>query len=127
MSTLTQFSGGGVRQIKTGFIYNAAPTNSAAPGSTSAEDYFYYDVTLTGDAVSDVTKCIIVFDGLGHYSGYNVIVNGFSGSSVYNTRMVTTRLQNTTTLRLCQQYDATVSASSFWYHITGRWTLIEYR
>ena len=127
MSTLTQFSGGGVRQIKTGFIYNAAPT-SATPGSTSAEDFFYYDITLTGDAVSDVTKCIIVFDGLGHYNGYSAIVNlGLSGSAVYNTRMVTTRLQNTTTLRLCQQYDATVSTSSVSYYITGRWTLIEYR
>lgn len=126
MSTLTQFIGGGIRQIKTGFISNAAPSGSNT-GSSANEDFYYYDVTLSGDAVSDVTKCVIMFDGLGHV-GYGPIVNnGNSGSSTYNTRVVTTRLQNTTTLRLCQQYDSTAPNSSGYYTTTGRWTLIEYR
>jgi len=65
MSTLTQFIGGGIRQIKTGFIRDAAPSGNNT-GSIANEDFFFYDVTLSGDAVSDVTKCVIMFDGLGH-------------------------------------------------------------
>lgn len=127
MSTLTQFIGGGIRQIKTGFISNAAPSGSNT-ASTANEDYFFYDVTLSGDAVSDVTKCVIVFDGLGHYINLAPNVNtNVSTSIAYNTRVVTTRLQNTTTLRLCQQYDVTIGNQSTYYNTTGRWTLIEYR
>jgi len=127
MSTLTQFIGGGIRQIKTGFISNAAPSGSNTASSAN-EDYFFYDVTLSGDAVSDVTKCVIMFDGLGHYTSLGPNANtNVSASVVYNTRVVTTRLQNTTTLRLCQQYDSNIGVSSPYYYTTGRWTLIEYR
>ena len=127
MSTLTQFIGGGIRQIKTGFIRDAAPSGNNT-GSIANEDFFFYDVTLSGDAVSDVTKCVIMFDGLGHFSTYGANVNSNVGTSgTYNTRVVTTRLQNTTTLRLCQQYDASISNQSTYYNTTGRWTLIEYR
>jgi len=127
MSTLTQFIGGGIRQIKTGFIRDAAPSGNNT-GSIANEDFFFYDVTLSGDAVSDVTKCVIMFDGLGHFSTYGANVNSNVGTSgTYNTRVVTTRLQNTTTLRLCQQYDANIVNQSTYYNTTGRWTLIEYR
>ena len=127
MSTLSQFSGGGIKQIKTGFISSAAPSGSNT-ASTANENYFYYDVTLSGDPVSDITKCVIVFDGLGHYTDYGPIVNrGSSGLSSFNTRVVTARLENTTTLRLCQQYDIDVSTNNNYYYTTGRWTIIEYR
>jgi hypothetical protein len=127
MSTLTQFIGGGIRQIKTGFIRDAAPSGNNT-GNAANEDYYYYDVTLSGDAVSDVTKCVIMFDGLGHYTSLGPNANtNVSTSITYNTRVVTTRLQNTTTLRLCQQYDANIGANSAYYYTTGRWTLIEYR
>jgi len=128
MSTLSQFSGGGVKQIKTGFIKAAAPTNSATPGATSSEDYYYYDITLSGDPVSDITKCVILFDGGGHYGNYTPYLScGLSGSSVYTTKVVVTRLVDTTTLRLSQQYDPNAGASSIYYYTTGRWTIIEYR
>ena len=127
MSTLSQFSGGGVKQIKTGFIKSAAPTNGATPGATSSEDYYYYDITLSGDPVSDITKCVILFDGAGHYSSYGLSINGSSGSLTYFTRIVTARLLNTTTLRLSQQWELTVGNTSAYYNTTGRWTIIEYR
>lgn len=126
MSTLSQFAGGGIKQIKTGFIKDAAP--SANTSSTSNEDYYYYDVTLAGDPVSDITKCVILFDGASHYTTGSPLLNSFSSTGLAtNTRIVTTRLENATTLRICHQVDIYIGASSIYYHTTGRWTLIEYR
>ena len=128
MSTLSQFSGGGIKQIKTGFIRDAIPTNNGSPGATTSEDYYYYDITLSGDPVSDITKCVVVFDGIGHYGGRApTINNNISASGVYTTRLVTARLENTTTLRLCHQYDNLYISTPAYFYTTGRWTIIEYR
>ena len=42
MSTLTQFSGGGVRQIQTGYLSNVVATVAG-----TGEEQFYLDITVS--------------------------------------------------------------------------------
>ena len=125
MSTLNQFAGGGVKQIITAFVKDLAPTNAASPGGASSEDFYYRDITL-GSPVN-ISKCVVMFDGASHYTGYPPYINNNTSTGVaVNTRTVTARLTSTTNLRLSTTYDPSAASISTYYYFTGRYTIIEY-
>ena len=110
MSTLTQFSGGGVRQIQTGYLSNVVATAAG-----TGEEQFYLDITVS--AITNTTKCVIQFDGAAN-------VGGLPNASYYNASFImyipTTKIVNSTTLRIMAR--TTGSAPYF----NGRWTITEY-
>lgn len=76
MSTLSQFAGGGVKSVQTGYVSLGAGT------AGSGEDAAYLDVTIT--AVSAINKCVVYFQS-GYASG---------------VQPLTARLTSTTNLRI---------------------------
>jgi len=108
MSTLSQFSGGGVKSIQTGYVQYLTST-----GLGTGEEGRYWDITVS--AVSNTTKCIIQFDGAATGSSAAPTYN----SSQYLAFIPTTKLVNFTTLRI--MIPTTLSAVA-----TGRWTITEY-
>jgi hypothetical protein len=111
MSTLTQFSGGGIKSIQTGYLANAM----AVLGATT-EELYYLDVTVS--AITNTTKCVIQFDGAAN--------NGAVGySSYYSPSWImyipTTRIVNSTTLRIMVRNTGAANP-----YLTGRWTITEY-
>lgn len=124
MSTLTQFASGGVKQIITGYVKAAAPTNSATPGGTGSEDYHYYDITHGGTL--DPAKCVVTFDGGSHYISYSPYSSPPGSSTAFVTRIATARLTSSTNLRLATAYETAIGASLNYYYFTGRFTIVEY-
>ena len=108
MSTFSQFAGGGVRSIQTGYVQ----TSGLAVGS--GEELKYFDVTVS--AVTNVAKCLVTFNGSAN-SG------GSSAATYYNSGIPlvipTIRVLNSTTIRI-------MMSSAVVVNLTGRWTLIEY-
>ena len=109
MSTLSQFSGGGVKSIQTGYVQYLTST-----GTGTGEEGRYWDITVS--AVSDITKCIIQFDGSAVSLGN---IPPTYNSSTYTNFIPTTKLVNSTTLRIMIPTTLTALA-------TGRWTITEY-
>lgn len=110
MSTLSQY-GSGIKSIQTGFV----GTNAVSFGSGEAASY----VDITVSAVSNISKCLVVFNGSANTTG-SVISSYYSfPSSGINWIIPTIRVLNSTTIRIMS---STSAAAGF----VGRWTLVEY-
>lgn len=121
MSVLSQFTGGGVRSIQTGYVNNLFYTSFG--GNTGAEDYIRWDITV--NAVADTSKCVIQFAGAAKTVGSNYQPAYFLSTSV-GMYIPTAIMFNTTTIRFMSNGNTTPFFSIPTY-LTGRWTLIEYR
>ena len=111
MSTLTQFSGGGVRQIQTGYLSNVVATAAG-----TGEEQFYLDITVS--AITNTTKCVIQFDGAANIGGFSYPFYFFNSTT--QTYIPTTKILNSTTLRImCRTSGSTP-------YFNGRWTITEY-
>lgn len=112
MSTLSQF-GSGVKSIQTGYV----GTNSVFVGT--GEAFRFVDITVS--AVSNISKCFVVFNGSANTLSSDTI-SWYSSSSIGNTSHIPTiRVLNSTTIRIMSSSTSTI-ANAF----VGRWTLVEY-
>ena len=112
MSTLSQFSGGGVKPIQTGYVNTVLLT-----GTGSGEEQYYLDITVS--AISDITKCVIQLDGAVNSGGRQYSAYNDGNFLMY---IPTAKLVNSTTLRIMSRGNASFLNLVF----TGRWTIIEY-
>ena len=110
MSTLSQFAGGGIKSVQTGYI----ATSSLSSGT--GEEVKYFDVTVS--TVTDITKCFVTFNGSAAAGGTGVAGAYFFSTSVI-TYAPTIKIISPTTIRI-------MSNSGSIFSITGRWTLVEY-
>ncbi len=111
MSTLSQY-GSGIKSIQTGFV----GTNIISIGSGEAA--IYVDITVS--AVSNISKCLVVFNGSANNTG-SVISSyySFPSNSTFSWIIPTIRVLNSTTIRIMSSTSATAG-------FVGRWTLVEY-
>ncbi len=119
MSVLSQFTGGGVRSIQTGYVNNLAYTSLG--GTVNLEDYIRWDITV--NEVADTSKCVIQFAGVAKGSSANYQPAYFFSTGV-PMFIPTAIMLNTTTIRFMTNGNA---GFGFPVYLTGRWTLIEYR
>ena len=114
MSALSQFAGGAVRNIQTGYVTGGA----SGSGTPASEDTYYWDVTI--DPVTNIDKCVIQFDGSASNDPVSVgtYFSPGSGGLFLAVYIPTAIVLNTTTLRLMARDGE---------YIAGRWTLIEYK
>ena len=109
MSTLSQFFGGGIKSVQTGF------TSGTAVSIGSGEDLRYRDITISS---VNPAKCVVQFEGgMGNSLVEAMMVSGPSGATY--AYKVTARLLNATTLRLA-------CVSNTYSTIAGRWTITEF-
>lgn len=119
MSTLTQFVGSGssIKSIQTGYVGGLANTGTNQ-STTLNEDYWRWDITVS--AVTDITKCVILFNGgTTSTSSVGPTLNGGS----FLSGIPTYRMLNTTTLRIMQFTGSNTSSLNY---LWGRWQIIEY-
>jgi len=118
MSVLSQFTGGGVRSIQTGYVNNLLYTSVS--GTISAEDYLRWDITV--NAVADTSKCVIQFAGAAKTTNFAYQPAYFLNGSV-PMFIPTAIMLNTTTIRFMSNGNLNNPPA----YLLGRWTLIEYR
>lgn len=107
MSTLTQFFGGGVKSVQTGYVN--APTLTAGSG----EDTRHLNITVSA---VDTSKTICFISGGASVSGQGI--GGFLKSGGTNVAEVTWRLTSSTNLRV-----SSANAFDLW---AFRYYLVEY-
>lgn len=115
MSSVSQFFGGGVKSVQTGYVV------TASPASGSAEDTRYVDVTISS---VNTAKSVVRFDG----GATNVSTTGLAFarhkadmSSTEGAFVCTARLTSATNLRASSPFN--IGAFGV---IAGRWTVVEY-
>ena len=89
MSTLSQFSGGGVKSVQEGYV---SSLYSGSIGVAGTRDFAYLDITISS---VNPSKCLVIFDG-----GFGDGVSGARKPSSASYTTVTARLTSATTLRL---------------------------
>lgn len=108
MSTLSQFAGGGVKSVQTGYVSTLASTS----GVDGDQDRAYRDTTISS---VNVSKSVVFFDG-----GFGSGVVGARNPNSAEFRVPTARLTSPTNLRLSS--NVAVTSSTF----CGQWTVVEY-
>jgi hypothetical protein len=112
MSTLSQY-GSGIKSIQTGFV----GTTTVSTGTGEALRY----VDITVSAVSNISKCFVVFNGSANNQVSDTNSWYYSGTISGTFLIPTIRVLNSTTVRIMSS-SSSILASGF----VGRWTLVEY-